>query len=213
MRKKEFDPFNWDNISIDKYYQIKDILDDPSDDDMTKNVKLVSVILDKDEQEVWDMELIEVGGYISRLKFLGKFELPRAPQMKIQLPSYKVNVIKDLTKINMAQYVDYHSFAVLPFREGIDKLLSVFLIPEGKSYNTDYDIVDLQREIRENMSFRVAEGLISFFLRKYSDLLINSLWYCRKKIKRMKRKEERETMMEQEKTLEKKIQDLIHLVG
>ena len=87
-KNKEKNPFDWENITIEKYYNIKDILDDETDDDITKNVKLVAVITGKDEDEVWSMDMAEAGEYISRLQFLNKFELPKNPNMKIKLPNY-----------------------------------------------------------------------------------------------------------------------------
>ena len=213
MKKKEKNPFDWENITIEKYYKIKDILDDEVDDDITKNVKLVAVMLNKDEQEVWDMDMAEAGNYISKLQFLNKFELPKHPNMKIKLPSYDLVVIKDLTKINVAQYVDFQNFVKMPMRESMEKILSIFLIPEGCSYNTGYDILDLQKEIRENMSFRVAEGLLSFFIEKYGRSLIHSLVYCRRQVRKTKDKEMMENLEKTEKEIQKKLDSLIHLIG
>ena len=213
MKKKEKNPFDWENISIDKYYEIKDILDDETDDDITKNVKMVAVITDKDEDEVWSMDMAEAGEYISRLQFLNKFELPKNPNMKIKLPNYDLVVMKDVTKINVAQYVDFQNFVKLPLREGMEKILSIFLIPEGCSYNTGYDIIDLQKEIRENISFRVAEGLLSFFTEKYGELLIHSLVYCRKQIRKTKNPEMMEKFKKTEKEIQQKLDSLIHLIG
>ena len=213
MKKKEKNPFDWENITIEKYYKIKDILDDEVDDDITKNVKLVAVMLNKDEQEVWDMDMAEAGNYISKLQFLNKFELPKNPNMKIKLPSYDLVVIKDLTKINVAQYVDFQNFVKMPMRESMEKILSIFLIPEGCSYNTGYDILDLQKEIRENMSFRVAEGLLSFFIEKYGRSLIHSLVYCRRQVKKTKDKEMMENLEKTEKEIQQKLDSLIHLIG
>ena len=212
-KNKEKNPFDWENITIEKYYKIKDILDDEVDDDITKNVKLVAVMLNKDEQEVWDMDMAEAGNYISRLQFLNKFELPKHPNMKIKLPSYDLVVIKDLTKINVAQYVDFQNFVKMPMRESMEKILSIFLIPEGCSYNTGYDILDLQKEIRENMSFRVAEGLLSFFIEKYGRSLIHSLVYCRRQVKKTKDKEMMENLEKTEKEIQEKLDSLIHLIG
>ena len=213
MKKKEYNPFDWDNISIEKYYQIYDILNDDDDDDITKNVRLVAAIMEKDEQEIWDMDLTEVGEYIGRLQFLNKFEIPKHPNLKIQLPNYTLVVLKDLSKINIGQYVDYQNFASRPLRESMEKILSIFLIPEGHSYNTGYDILDLQREMRENLSFRAAEGLLSFFLDRYSKLLFRSVISCRRMIRKIRNPEEKEEMRKKEMMLEEKIQDLIHLVG
>lgn len=212
-KNKEKNPFDWENITIEKYYKIKDILDDEVDDDITKNVKLVAVMLNKDEQEVWDMDMGEAGEYIYRLQFLNKFELPKNPNMKIKLPSYDLRVIKDLTKINVAQYVDFQNFVKMPMRESMEKILSIFLIPEGCSYNTGYDIIDLQKEIRQNLSFRVAEGLLSFFIEKYGKLLIHSLIYCRKQVRKSKDPEMIEKMEKTEKEIQQKLESLIHLIG
>lgn len=210
--KKDKD-FSWDNISIDKYYQIKDILDAEGDDDITKNVRLVALMLDKDESEVWDMELSKVGEYIDKLRFLNKFDIPDHPRMKINIPGYELEVMKDVTKINVAQYVDYQSFAKLPLREGIDKILSIFLIPKGCSYNTGYDIVDLQKSIRENLSFRIGEGLLGFILREYGESLTHSLVYCRRMIRRTKDTAMMKDWKEKEEMIIQKLKDLTSLAG
>lgn len=213
MKKKEKNPFDWENISIDKYYEIKDILDDETDDDITKNVKMVAVITDKDEDEVWSMDMAEAGEYISRLQFLNKFELPDNPNMKFNLPGYQLKVMKDVSRISVAQYVDFQNFVKLPLREGMEKILSIFLIPEGCKYNEGYDIIDLQKEIRENISFRVAEGLLSFFIEKYGELLIHSLVYCRRQVKKTKDPEMMEKFKKTEKEIQQKLDSLIHLIG
>lgn len=206
--------FDWDSITISKYYDIKDILDDEETDDITKNVKMVSVILDMDEDEVWDMDLTTVGQYIDKLKFLNKFDIPKNPNMNISLPGYKLQVMKDVTKITIAQYVDYQNFISLPFRESIDKILSVFLIPDGCKYNDGYDILDLQKTIRENLSFRVAEGLFGFFLRRYGESLIHSLKLLRREARMMKKNPEmKKEIMEKMEEIKKRFQDLIHSVG
>lgn len=213
MKNKEKNPFDWDHITIEKYYDIMDILNDETDDDITKNVKLVAIMLDKDEQEVWDMEMTEAGGYINKLKFLNKFDIPDHPNMKFNLPGYNLEVVKDVTKINVAQYVDFQNFVKMPLRDGMDKILSIFLIPSGCKYNDGYDIIDVQKVIRENLSFRVAEGLLGFFLRKYARLLMDSLSYCRKQIRKTKDKEMMEKLKEMEKEAQKKLEDLTVLIG
>ena len=212
-KNKEKNPFDWENITIEKYYNIKDILDDETDDDITKNVKLVAVITDKDEDEVWNMDLTQAGEYISRLQFLNKFELPKNPNMKIKLPNYDLVVMKDVTKINVAQYVDFQNFIKIPLREGMEKILSIFLIPEGCKYNEGYDIIDLQKVIRENMSFRVAEGLLSFFLNRYGRSLVHSLTYCKHQMKKMKDKEMMEKLEKTQKEITQRLDSLMHLTG
>lgn len=213
MRRKETDTFNWDSITIEKYYDLQDILNDESDDDITKNVKMVALITDKDESEIWDMDLTQAGEYISRLIFLNKFDIPDHPNMNIKLPGFDLKVMKDVTKINVAQYVDFQNFIKMPLREGMEKILSIFLIPDGCSYNTGYDIIDLQNVIRKNMSFRVAEGLLSFFLNKYGKSLVHSLASCKRQMKKMKNPEMIERLEKTQEEIMKKLDSLMHLTG
>ena len=203
------DRFSWDSISIEKYYEIKDILDDESTDDISKNVSLVALMLDEDEDVVWDMDLVTVGGYIEKLSFLDRFDIPKNPNINITLPGYDLEVMKDVTKLSIAQYVDYQGFIALPLREGIDKILSVFLIPKGHRYNDGYDIIDLQKTIRENLSFRVAEGLFGFFLRSYGESLIRSLKFLRRQMRKTKDPEMKKEMMRKEEEFRKRLTDLI----
>lgn len=213
MKNREKDPFNWDSISIEMYYEIMDILNEEGDDDLTKNVRLVSVILDKDEQDIWDMELSEVGRYVSKLGFLEKFDIPSHPNMKVNLPGFDLEVMKDVTKINVAQYLDYQNFVRLPLRESIDKILSIFLIPKGHKYNEGYDIIELQAAIRQYMSFRIAEGLLGFFLKQYGRSLIRSLASYRRSIRKTKDPHMKEEMERIQTELKKRLDDLIHLTG
>lgn len=213
MKKKEKNPFDWENITIEKYYDLQDILNDEEDDDITKNVKMVALITDKDESEVWDMDLTEAGEYISKLTFLNNFDIPDNPNMVITLPGYQLKVMKDVTKISVAQYVDFQSFIKMPLRESMEKILSIFLIPVDCKYNDGYDIIDLQKVIRENMSFRVAEGLLSFFIERYGRSLIHSLAYCRKQMKKMKNKEMMEKLERTEKEIIQKMDSLMSLTG
>lgn len=212
MKKKEKDVFDWDSISIEKYYDIMEILED-KDDDITKNVRIVALILNKDDQDIWNMGMEEAGDYISRLQFLGKFDLPKNPNMNIKLPGYDIKVMKDVTKINVAQYVDFQNFVKIPLKDSMEKILSVFLIPDGCRYNEGYDIIDLQKVIRENLSFRVAESLLAFFLKRYGESLISSLAYYRKQIKKAKSPELTEKMEKSMMEIQKRFLDLTHLIG
>lgn len=212
MKKDNKDLFNWDNITISKYYEIMDVLDG-EDDDITKNVRLVALMMDKDESEIWDMELSVAGDYISRLQFLNRFDFPKHPNMKINLPGYNLEVMKDVTKINVAQYVDFQNFVKLPLRDGMDKLLSIFLIPKDHKYNEGYDILDLQNTIRENMSFRVAEGLLGFFLRRYGKSLIHFLGYCKRQIRKTRDPQMKERLEIMMKETRQKLDSLTALIG
>lgn len=200
--------FSWDKISIQKYYDILDILNDNESDDITKNVKLVSLILDKDEDEVWEMSLPDAGKLISRLNFLNKFQLSERPNVKISLPGYELEVMKDTTSMTVAQYFDYQQFIKMPLRESLEKILSVFLIPKGKKYNEGYDIVDLQNVIRNHLPFVIAQSLLGFMLRESVISLNRSLDSCKKTLKKEGNEEKRKELEMKIRTIQENLERL-----
>lgn len=200
--------FSWDKISIAKYYKILDILDDKDNDDITKNVQLVALILDRDEEEVWEMSLPDAGKLISRLKFLNDFKLSDRPNVKITLPGYELEVMKDTTSMTVAQYFDYQQFVKSPLRESLEKILSVFLIPKGMKYNEGYDIIDLQRVIREHLPFVIAQSLLGFMLRESVISLNRSLDSCKKTLKKEGNEEKRKELEMKIRTIQENLERL-----
>lgn len=206
--------FSWDSISIQKYYDILDILDDRDSDEITKNVRLVSLILDKDEDEVWNMSLPDAGELIGKLRFLNDFKLPEKPNMKISLPGYEnLEVMKDVSKITVSQYVDFQAFTKQPLRESFEKILSIFIIPKGKRYNDGYDIIDLQRVIREHLPFVVGQGLLGFFLVRQVEYLNSSLTYLEETMGKTKDGKEMKEIQGKIDQMRKQLEHLMSLPG
>ena len=187
-KERQTDPFSWDNISINKYYEIYDILFDetPEEGEINKQVRLVSVITGKSEEEIWNMPLTESTALISKLIFLNKFDIKSRSFSTITINDKEYDVQADASKMTTSQFVDYQMFTKLPFRDAIDKLLSIFVIPKGHLYNDGYDIVALQRDFRENMPFKLAQEILGFILSKYRTSLESSLTYLENQIKKMK---------------------------
>lgn len=202
------DEFSWDKISIAKYYKILDILNDNESDDITKNVCLVSIILDKDEEEVWEMSLPDAGVLIGKLRFLNDFKLPERPNMKITLPGYELTLMKDTTSMTVAQYFDYQQFIKMPLRESLEKILSVFLIPKGMKYNEGYDIVDLQNVIRNHLPFVIAQSLLAFMLKESVISLNRSLDSFKKMLTKEGNEEERKELERKIRTIQENLERL-----
>ena len=186
-KERQTDPFSWDNISINKYYEIYDILFDETsgEGEINKQVRLVSVITGKSEEEIWNMPLTESTALISKLIFLNKFDIKPRSFSTITVNDEEYDVQADASKMTTSQFVDYQMFTKLPFRDAIDKLLSVFVIPKGHLYNDNYDIVAVQRDFRENMPFKLAQEILGFILSKYRTSLESSLTYLENQIKKM----------------------------
>ena len=70
-------------------------------------------------------------------------------------------------------------------------LLSIFLVPEDKSYSTGYDIEYLQEILLDQISFGTAQSILNFLLTKYLRLLKVSLQYLVRVEKKRMKKEKR----------------------
>lgn len=208
-KERQTDPFSWDNISINKYYKIYDILFDETsgEGEINKQVRLVSVITGKPEEEIWNMPLTESTALISKLIFLNKFDIKPRSFSTITINDKEYDVQADASKMTTSQFVDYQMFTKLPFRDAIDKLLSIFVIPKGHLYNDNYDIVALQRDFRENMPFKLAQEILGFILSKYRTSLESSLTYLENQIKKMTNRGQDVTEMQE------KIQEVKNLLN
>lgn len=197
IKDRKMDPFTWENISIRKYYTIKDILDSGMSD-LDKNVALASAVSGIAEDDIWDMSIENAGDLISSLGFMLHFELLKKCPKTIVLGEWKLKVC-DLDTFTFAQYVDYQNFCKGKLRDNFTRILSTFLIPEGKAYNTGYDIITLQEDLWD-LNFRTGESLLGFFLKRSADSIQDSLAYCRKMLPKMKG--------EKKKELEKKMDEM-----
>ena len=99
----------------------------------------------------------------------------------------------DIRKMTTAQYIDFQNFS----KEGEKKLievLSCFLIPKGKKYNEDYDILEVQKSLRDYLTIPNCLALSAFFLAKFNrsikGMLIYSKWIAKIRLKKGKEKQE-----------------------
>ena len=184
---KEIDKYNWNSISGDKYWEIVDILNNPDASDMQKQAELIALIEDVDIDTILNMNMNDVAAKINKLEFLNKFELDKHYNpRKIKVGDIEYNVYPDLTNLNVAQFMDYQTFITKPFRESYDKILSIFLIPDGHEYNSGYDILEVQEVIRTKLSWLEIQNLLNFILVRYADSYIHSLAYLTKKVRKEK---------------------------
>ena len=177
---------NYNDLTIEKYIEVKEVLEYGFDEYETQ-VKLISVLADLDEDAVGNLSLVGFKRYNQKLEFLLNEPPKRMIADKYKLGGYEFNTMTNIQDMTVSQFIDYQTFVKDPDRYLVE-LLSVFLIPKGKKYNDGYDIIDVQRVIRSNISIVDAMSLSAFFLLLYQSLTKAILTSLTKKLKRMKRK-------------------------
>ena len=183
---KEINKYSWNHITGEQYWEIFDILNSEASD-LQKQAELIALIEGKPVDEILSLDMSSAAELINKLEFLNKFELSkRYHPSSIIIDNKKYNVYPNLANLNVAQFIDYQSFIAQPFRESYDKILSIFLIPDGHEYNNGYDILEVQEVIRTKLSWLEIQNLLNFILVRYADSYNHSLAYLTKKVQKEK---------------------------
>lgn len=195
---------NYNDLSIGKYQEIMVLLDGKELDELHMQTSLISILSDEDEDDILNLPLSEYNKRVQGTAFL-----MQEPKKRPVATQYKVNdlvleVMLDLKSMTAGQYIDYQTFIKEPEKYLVE-LLSVFLIPKGKKYNDDYDIVEVQKVIRENLSIVDALSLSAFFLVLSQSLIKVTLTSLTSKLKKMKKKSKNQQEIQK---LEQAIQNL-----
>lgn len=188
---------NWSRISINSYYAITDVLEDEGLNGFEKNIEICSIITGLDESVFSTMSLAEGKEVFSALSFLNELDINKVHLPKrIKVDKYDLEIASDVSKLTVAQFSDWNIIVTgeQNMRYKIDKLLSIFLIPKGCTYNEGYDILDLQQVIRSMISFDVIQKLINFLLTKYLQSFRASLLYLVHQTDKMKTEKEAEAL-------------------
>lgn len=183
---KEINKYSWNHITGEQYWEIFDILHSEASD-LQKQAELIALIEGKPVDEILSLDMSSAAELINKLEFLNKFELSkRYHPSSIVIDNKKYNVYPNLANLNVAQFIDYQSFISQPFRESYDKILSIFIIPDGHEYNSGYDILEVQEAIRTKLSWLEIQNLLNFILVKYADSYIHSLTSLTKMVRKEK---------------------------
>ena len=196
------------DLSIDKYLQIKDALEN-AEDDLNTQVTLLSIINECTEDELLDLPLPEYHKKVADLAFLSEPLKPRANCPKtITIDKEVYEAVRDVKKFTAGQYIDYNSLIKSDdFYQVLPNILACFFIPKGKDYGRDYDIMEVAKKIRYNVSIGLAMDVCFFFQMKSIHSINRMLDYLVLMTKIQMRKSDKETR-EKLKTAVEKIQQL-----
>lgn len=190
---------SYEKLTIGKYLEIKEILDNTTSE-IDTNVQLLCALGDYDEETVLDLPLAGFNRLIQGTAFLMEQPKKRMVLTKYNLGGMVLETVMDVQSLTTGQFIDYQTF--VKDEKYLVELLSCFLIPKGCKYNKDYDIIEVQKVIRDNLSIVDAVSLSSFFLSWYQALSKATVTSLIRRMKKMMRKEKNEET-------KKKIQEVI----
>lgn len=182
---------NYRDLPIGMYLEICDIDRRTDIEEINKQVMIIALLSGESEDTILNLPLEEYKELVIKSNYL---RTPYDGEV-LTAKSYKIGEwnlvpVEDYRKITTAQYIDFQTFS----KEGekrIVELLSTMLVPKGRKYNQDYDVIELQKTLRAHLSVADALSLLAFFFVQFGHLMRNSLTYCKEVAKKMP-KEQRE---------------------
>lgn len=182
---------NYRDLPIGMYLDICEIDRREDIEELHKQVQILSLLTGEAEEDIYNLPLEEYKVLAAKSNYLRN---PYEGEI-LMAKSYKVGAfnlipVEDFRKITTAQYIDFQTFS----KEGekrVVELLSTMLIPKGSKYNQGYDVIEVQKAIREELSVADALTLFAFFFVQYRQLIKDSLICCREEAMKIPDKEKR----------------------
>lgn len=171
---------SWDKITYSIWNKIEKL--NEIEDDFEKNVGLLAILADIDEDTLLSMPLPQFAKLMAETEFIKDL-----PTVEVK-EEYVVNGNKYVIKLNpqyftVNQWIDYNSLAGDVNNK--DRLLATVLLPKGKEYG-DYDIEEVIKDIND-MPIVDVFAIHAFFLISFKALLHATQQYLIKKLKKMKK--------------------------
>lgn len=186
---------NYRNLPIGKYLEIVALSQDQSVDALTQQVKTIAILTGMTDEQVLALPIMEYKELAGKTIFLEKeYDGKLMVAKSYRVGGFELIPVKDFTKIITAQYVDFQTFS----KEGekyLVETLSTLLVPKGKKYNEGYDMTDVHKAIRENLSVADVLSLYAFFLTLWVKLIKGFRTFSIEEIKNIADKDLRERLM------------------
>lgn len=201
---------NYRDLPIGMYLDICEVDRREDLDELHKQVCIISILTGMAEEDILDLPLEQYKELATKTHYL---MMPYDGEV-LTAKTYicgKFNLVpvEDFRKVSTAQYIDFQTFASDP-EKNIVPLLSTMLVPKGKKYNQDYDVLEVQNAIKDHLSVADALSLMAFFFVWYKQLIKDSLTYSREEAMKIPDKEKRRKMLRE---IQKQEDLLINGVG
>ena len=183
---------NYNDMSIGLWREIRETLEDMGEaSELEVQVALISLLSGMDEDDIRNLPLKEYSDMASKTRFLLHQPNVKAVRPRtLTINGKKYDLVDDVRKLTTGQYIDYQTYMQdnEDFKN-LAKVLSVFIVPKGRTYNEGYDVEDVIKELDEHLSIQIALGVCFFFREKYRSWLSLMQGCFRRRMMRMMRKE------------------------
>lgn len=187
---------NYRDLPIGDYQDILAICKDKDLEELDRSVKVMSILTRQTEDTLLNLPIHQFSSLCGKMEFLWKGLPTSASRIAktYEVGKFTLVPVMDMRKITTAQYIDFQSFHQAGMEEHYVEILSCLLVPKGKKYNQDYDILEVQEAIRRDLNVHDATSLYAFFMVSSRDLMRDTLISSLGEVKRIKDKTKRKEL-------------------
>lgn len=189
---------NYNRLTIGQHIEIQEIARNETLEDIDRQVQILSVLTGTAEDELLHLPIHEYKELVVKAEFLNPENLKNIsvhPVAKRYLVGgFELVPVRDYRKLETGQYIDFQTYAP-DLDKFLVEFLSVILVPKGHRYNEGYDILEVQRAIREEMSVTDGVSIAGFFLTLCRTSIKDSLNFSKRMAEGIKDKAKREEIL------------------
>ena len=187
---------SYDKLTIGTFLEIQEVQKKEGVEDIDKHITILSLLTGASEEDILHLPLPEFTELSAKARFLSAEGFrQRQVAKKYIVGDWELIPVTDYRKLETAQYIDFQSLGG-DMDAHMVELLSVILVPKGCRYNEGYDILELQKAIRENMSVTDGVTICAFFLISLEQSIKDMLHYSREEAEKMPEGTEKEKILE-----------------
>lgn len=188
---------NYKDLLLGDYMDIVSIMNDEGIDELDKQVKVISILTGLEESYILDLPIAKYQQLAVKLNFLYG-DLPQEARLakSYRIGKFELIPVTDMRKVTTSQYIDFQSLHQAGFESHFVEILSCILIPKGKKYCQDYEILEVQNAIRTGLSVFDSASMYAFFLLSCRKSMKDMLTYSLKQVKKMRSKAREKIMKE-----------------
>ena len=159
--------------------------------DLDRSIEIYAILSDnKDEarDKLLNMPIDELGKELSKVQFIINKYKSKIPDTEYTIDGNKYTVQLNLKSMTAAQYIDFQNF-YKDYEKNFKYIFLCFLIPKGKKYGEDYDVMELADSLYDKIPITIVTDIMIFFCRLLRGLTIATLISSIRELKKMLKKE------------------------
>ena len=187
---------NYNKLTLGQYMEIQAISKDETLEEIDRQAQILSVLTGVSEDEILHLPIMEYKELVARSAFLNPENITYHPVAKKYIVGgFDLIPCRDFRRLETCQYIDFQTYAP-DLDKYLVEFLSVILVPKGHRYNEGYDILDVQKAIREEMSVSDGVSVAAFFLTWCKKSIADSLNFSKREARGIKDRKKREEILE-----------------